>query len=106
MLFVRYNGQIHRDNGGIVLKCLQKPKPFSVFCEHQKSRDSLAYDNLTENRSWNLWKFKWKFGICYINILHKKKTYICDPQTQLNNFFTLPKIFHYMFRPLRAILRW
>jgi hypothetical protein len=28
--------------------------------------------------------------ICYINILHKN--YTCDPQTQLNNFFTLQKI--------------
>jgi hypothetical protein len=60
MLFTRCNGEIYRDFGGIVLKCLQKPQPFSAFCELQelfselifrKSRDSLAYDNLTENSS-------------------------------------------------------
>jgi hypothetical protein len=38
----------------------------------------------------------------YLYMLYKhttQKLYICDPQTQLNNFF-------YMFRPLRAIFRW
>jgi hypothetical protein len=43
------------------------------------------------------------FYILYIHTT--QKLYICDPQTQLNNFFTLPKS-HYMFRPLLAIFRW
>jgi hypothetical protein len=34
-----------------------------------------------------------------------QKLYICDPQ-QHNNFFTLPKKCHHMFRPLRVIFRW
>jgi hypothetical protein len=43
------------------------------------------------------------YSLCYINI-PRKKLYICDPQTQLNNFFTPPKT-HYMFWPLRAIFK-
>jgi hypothetical protein len=44
----------------------------------------------------------------YVLSLYKhttQKVYICDPQMQLNNFFTLPKTFHYMFRPLWAIFK-
>jgi hypothetical protein len=93
LLLLQCDWEIHRHVCGIVKK-KSKPKLFSAFCAHpwafsepflRKTCNNLAWDNIIENSTWNLWKFTRKF--CNYEalslILNKITTHYRWPTTSL-----------------------